>query len=376
MDVTFNEQERMLQDRARELFQREVSLDLVRAMEEDRQGYPVELWRKMAELGWLGIAFPERYGGAGLGLLELAIVAEQMGRVLAPAPYIPTIAMAGLTVLDGGTEEQRRAVLPRMARGELIATMAYLEPDRPNIGWERQELWVTAKTTGTGYVLDGAKHFVPYAHVADLILTVAKDLYTDQPVYLLADRRSPGVEVQHLSTTAGDHHCHVTFRGTPVPESMRIGGRDAGWGLLERAVQRGAVATCAYLAGAAQRALEFTVEYAKNRVQFGRPIATFQAVRHRCADMAVEADGARFITYEAAWLLSQGLPAELEVSVAKAAVSESVREVMAHGHQVHGAIGFSEEHAMPLYSRRAKMGEALFGSASLHRERVAQRLGL
>ncbi|MEE9286150.1 MAG: acyl-CoA dehydrogenase family protein [Dehalococcoidia bacterium] len=374
MDVSFNEQERMLQERSREFLEREVPLDLVRAMEEDDRGYPVDLWRKLAELGWLGIAFPEEYGGEGWRLVDLVIVAEQMGRVLTPTPYLPTVVMGGLTVLDGGSDEQKHSILPRIARGDLVMTAAYMEPNRPHIGFGDRELATTARPQGDGYLLNGEKHFVQYAHVADVILTLARDEASGDPVWLLVDRGSRGIDVTPFSTTGGDHQCHVTFADTPVPAGNRLPGD--GWELLDRLLQRGAVATCGYASGAAQKVLEFTVEYARTRVQFGRPIATFQAVRHRCADMAVEVDGARFITYEAAWGLSEGLPSELEVSVAKAYVSDAVRDVMAHGHQVHGAMGFSEEHPMPLYSRRAKMTEVLFGNANLHRERVAERLGL
>ena len=374
MDVSFNEQERMLQERAREFLEREVALDMVRDMEEDDRGYSLDLWRKLAGLGWLGIAFPDEYGGEGWRFVDLVIVAEEMGRVLAPTPFLATVVLGGLTVLDGGDEEQKQRVLPAIAKGDLVMTAAYLEPNRPNIGYGDRELSSTVQLRGDSYVLNGEKHFAQYAHVADVILTLARDEASGEAVWLLVDRGSEGIDVTPVSTTGGDHQCHVTFRDTPVPAANRLPGD--GWPVLERTLQRAAVATCGFAAGAANKVLEFTVEYARTRVQFGRPIATFQAVRHRCADMAVEVDGARFITYEAAWGLSEGIPSEMEVSVAKAYVSDAVREVMAHGHQVHGAIGFSEEHPMPLYSRRAKMTEAMFGNANLHRERVAERLGL
>ena len=376
MDVTFNERESMLQEQARDFLEREVPLDMVRAMETDARGFSDELWRKMAGLGWLGMAFPEAYGGEGLGLLDLAIVTEQMGRTLTPSPFLATVTLAGLAILDGGSEEQKQRWLPGIAKGERILSIAYLEPNKPLLGWERPDLETSAKPQGDGYVLSGDKHFVQYAHVADDILTFAKDAGSGEPIWLVVDRTTPGVETRHLQTTAADHQCHVTFNDVQVPAAACLAGGAGGWHLLTNALQRGVIATCAYMAGAANKVLEFTVEYAKERVQFGRPIGTFQAVRHRCADMAVDVDGARFITYEAAWTLSEGLPADLEVSVAKAYVSDAVRQVMASGHQAHGAIGFSEEHAMPLYSRRAKMGEVLFGNANYHREKVAQELGL
>jgi alkylation response protein AidB-like acyl-CoA dehydrogenase len=374
MDITLSEQERMLQEQARNFLAKEVTLDLVRAMERDAQGYPPALWKQMAELGWLGIPLPEAYGGAGLGMMELAIIAEEMGKALAPAPFIPAIAMGAMALLDGGSDEQRRRMLPQIARGENLLSIAYLERGKPDLGWVRDVLSTVAHRTKDGYTITGQKQFVPYAHAADDILILAADAASGKATWFIIDRTAPGVSVRRLSTTGADHLCHMELKSVAVAGQDTLSGD--GWEVLERAVQRAAVATCAFMTGAAQRVLEITTEYAKRRVQFGRPIGTFQAVSHACADMAVETEGARYITYEAAWAIDQGNEAPLTVSAAKAYVSDAIRVVMLKGHQAHGAIGFSEEHPMPLYSRRAKMGEALFGSASLHRERVAKLLGL
>lgn len=376
MDVNFNERERMLQEQARDFLKNEVSFEMVRAMEADSLGYPPELWRKMADLGWLGMTLPEKYGGEGLSFLDLIILVEELGRVIAPTPFIPTVALAALALAEGGEQAQKQRILPKVAKGELILTAAYMEPHKLMLGYERNVVATVAHKEGDGYQLTGTKHFVQFAHVADVILTFAQDHETGQPFWLLVDQTSPGVQVKHLETTGNDHQCHVTFTKTPVPSEHAFARGDAGWKLLEALVARGAMATCASLSGAAQAVLEFTVEYAKTRVQFGRPIGTFQAVRHRCSEMAADVDGARFVTYEAAWMMSEGHKADLEISVAKSYVSDAVSRVMWAGHQSHGAIGFSEEHPMPLYSRRAKMGEALFGNANFHRERVAQELGL
>lgn len=374
MDITLSEQERMLQEQARSFLAKEAPLELARAMEHDARGYPPALWKKMAELGWLGIPLPEAHGGAGLGLLELTIIIEEMGKALAPTPLIPTVALGAMAVAEGGSEEQKRRILPRVAGGELVLSVAYMEHGRPDLGWVRDVVATAAHKTKDGYTVTGQKQFAQYAHVADMLLVLAQEAASGKPLWLLVDRNAPGVTVRHLSTTAADHQCHVELKSVAVPSQDALPGE--AWTLLERMLQRGAIATCAAMTGGAQRVLEITTEYAKTRVQFGRPIGTFQAVSHRCADMAVETEGARYITYEAAWAYSQGRDAALDVSTAKAYVSDAVREVMLDGHQAHGAIGFSEEHPVPLYSRRAKMGEALFGSASLHRERVARLLGM
>ena len=376
MDVTLNEHERMLSEQARDFLSREAPLDLARAMEDDERGYPPDLWRKAAGLGWLGLPFPKEYGGEGLSLFDANLVVEQIGYTVAPLPYVAAVLLGGMIILEAGSEEQKARYLPSAAKGDRLLTAAIVEPGKLDIGYRRERPAVTAKRHDGGFALDGVKHFVQYAHTADDIVVFAFDEEAAEPVWLVVDAKAPGVEVTHLRTTAEDHHCHVTFTGAQVPESNALRSGPGAWPVLENALARGAVATCAYLSGAMRKVLEFTTEYAKTRVQFGRPIATFQAVRHRIADMAAEVDGAQYITYEASWTLSQGLPAQMEVSLAKAYVSDAARTVMSGGHQVHGAIGFSEEHPMPLYSRRGKMGEVLFGSANLHRERVAERLGL
>lgn len=376
MDVTLNERERMLSEQVRDFIEREVSLDLVRSMERDVTGYPSELWRKVAELGWLGTPFPAGYGGEGLSLFDVNLIVEQMGYGIAPLPFIPSVILAGMTLLDAGDEEQKARYLPPLVRGEQLMTAAVAEPENLDIGFLRKGPATVVKKNSDGFVLEGVKHFVQFAHVADNILVFASEEGSPEPVWLVVDSKAPGVDVTHLRTTAEDHHCHVTFSKVGVPEKNVLQAGPVAWSTLERLVARGAVATCAYLCGAMRKVLEFTTEYAKTRVQFGRPIATFQAVRHRIADMAAEVDGAQYITYEASWTLSQGIPAEMEVSVAKAYVNDAVKSVMAGGHQLHGAIGFSEEHPMPLYSRRGKMGEVLFGNSNLHRERVAERLRL
>ena len=374
MDVTLNERERMLSEQARDFLDREAPLDLVRAMEEDPQGYPPELWRQIAGLGWLGTPFPEAYGGEGLSLFDVNLIVEQIGYSIAPLPFIPAVLLGGMTVLDAGDDEQKARYLPSVVKGDRLMTAAIIEPGKLDIGYRREPPGVVAKRSGGGFVLNGVKHFAQYAHVADDIIVFASEDGASEPVWLVVDAKSPGLEVQHLRTTAEDHQCHVAFTDVSVPEANVLRSGPGAWAVLERLLARGAVATCAYLCGAMRKVLEFTTEYSKTRVQFGRPIATFQAVRHRIADMASEVDGAQYITYEASWTLSQGLPADMEVSVAKAYVSDAAKTVMAGGHQLHGAIGFSEEHPMPLYSRRGKMGEVLFGNSNLHRERVAERL--
>ena len=271
----------------------------------------------------------------------------------------------------------KKNVLPRVARGERILTLALTEPSAT---WEAKGVQLTAKAKGADYILDGTKLFVPDAHVADDVIVAARTGRSAKPEngvsLFLVSGKAPGITTTVLKTIASDKQCEVVFDGVAVPGRSLVGALNKGWPVVEKTLQRAAVAKCAEMVGGAQRVLEMTVDYAKQRVQFGRPIGSFQAIQHYCANMVTDVDGARFVTYEAAWRLQEGLPCAKEVSMAKAWTSEAYRRVTALGHQIHGGIGFTKEHDMQLYFRRAKAAELAYGDADFHRERVAQQMGL
>ncbi len=377
MDLSLTEEQEMLKKMARDFLDREAPKAYVRAMEEDERGFTPETWEKIAGLGWLGLALPEKYGGSGGGFLDLCVLLEEMGRALLPGPFFSTVLLGAYTLLDAGTEEQKKEILPRVARGERILTLALTEPSAT---WEAQGVQLTAKAKGADYVLDGTKLFVSDAHVADDIIVAARTGRSAKPEnnvsLFLVSGKAPGVTTTVLKTIASDKQCEVVFDGVAVPGRSMVGALNKGWPVVEKTLQRAAVAKCAEMVGGAQRVLEMTVDYAKQRVQFGRPIGSFQAIQHYCANMVTDVDGARFVTYEAAWRLQEGLPCAKEVSMAKAWTSEAYRRVTALGHQIHGGIGFTKEHDMQLYFRRAKAAELAFGDADFHRERVAQQMGL
>jgi alkylation response protein AidB-like acyl-CoA dehydrogenase len=377
MDFSLSEEQEMLRKMARDFLEKECPKALVREMEEDEKGYSPELWRKMAELGWIGLVFPEQYGGEGLSFLDLAVLIEEMGRALVPGPYVSTVVYCGSAILAAGTDEQKQELLPKIARGDLILTLALTEPSAT---YEPAGIEVKAVPDGDDFIINGTKLFIPDAHVADYLLCVTRTGESadgeDGITLFLVDARSEGISCEPLKTIASDRQFQVSFKGVRVPRKNMLGEAGRGWDIVKEFLPRATLAQCALMVGGAQQVLEMTVDYAKERVQFGSPIGSFQAIQHKCADMATDVDGCRFITYQAAWMLSQGLPCAAQVSMAKAWVSDAYRRVCVEGHQIHGGIGFIKDHDMQLYYRRAKLNELAFGDADYHRELVAQQIGL
>jgi alkylation response protein AidB-like acyl-CoA dehydrogenase len=377
MDISLSEEQELLQGSARDFLQKECPIRLVRAMEDDDRGYDPQLWRQMGELGWFGLVLPEEYGGSGATMVDLVVLLEEFGRALVPGPFIPTVVQFGLPLLWAGSDQQKRAYLPQLAQGQLIGTMAWHEPSATS---QPEGVETTATPQGEDFVLNGTKLCVPYALVADYLLTVARTAMGATPAdgitLFLVDAKSPGMAIDKLATIAEDHQCEVVFNDVTVPRSQVLGEPGKGWSLVEQVLQYGAVAKCAEMVGIAQQAFEISLNYAKTRVQFGRPIGSFQAIKHKLANMVIDVDGSRYITYHAAWLLSEGLPASREVAVAKAWTNEACRRVVKDGQQVHGGIGYTKEYDLQLYTRRAKAAEIAFDDSDTHREAVATALGL
>jgi alkylation response protein AidB-like acyl-CoA dehydrogenase len=343
-------------------------------MEESGTGYSKELWQEMAELGWMGLAFPARYGGGDMSFLDLAVLLEEMGRSCLPGPFFSTVVLGGLAILDVGSEEQKQECLPKLIRGEKIFTLALTEPGYHN--YDASSIAVEANRDDGNYIISGAKLFVPDAHIADYLLCVARTKPRGGVTIFLADARNPRIKYTVLKTMAGDKLCEVVFDQLPVPEANTLGRLNQGRSAVQQIVQRAALGKCCEMVGNIQRVLEMTVDYAKERKQFDRPIGSFQVIQHYCADMATDVDSARFSTYQAAWMLSEGLPCAKEVAVAKAWISEASQRVFALAHQIHGAIGVTVEHDLHYYTRRAKAAELAFGDADFYRQVVANEMGL
>lgn len=374
MNLKLTEEQEMLRASARDFLTTRCPKSLVRAMETDERGYPPDLWREIAGLGWTGLVFPEDYEGSGMGFLDLATLLEETGRACLPGPLFSTVVLGGLTLLDAGTAEQKKFYLPAIARGEAIVTMAITEPDgRYDAGY----VTVAAEASGSGYVISGTKLFVPDAHVADHLLCVTRTGKGAEDISVfIVDAGTPGLAVSPLKTMAGDKQSEVVFNRVTVPADRLVGGLNKGWPIVQRAIERAAVARCCEMVGYMQRALDMTVEYAKDRKQFSKPIGSLQIVQHYCSMMATDVDGARFATYQAAWRISQGLPATREVAVAKAWMSEAFTRVITLAHQVHGAIGCTIDHDLHYYTRHGKAADLSFGDGDYYRELVAQSMGL
>ena len=374
MRLTLTEEQEMLRKTARDFLVDKCSKKFVKQMEESETGYSGELWQEMAELGWLGLAFPGKYGGGDMTFLDLAVLLEEMGRACLPGPFFSTVVLAGLSILDIGSEEQKQEYLPKLIRGEKILTLALTEPGYDN--YDASSVTVAATRNDGNYMISGTKLFVPDAHIADYLLCVARTKPENEISIFLIDAKNPRIKYAVLETIAGDKLCEVVFDQTPLPKANILGGLNHGWSPVQKIIQRAAVGKCCEMVGNLQRVLEMTVDYAKERKQFDRPIGSFQVIQHYCADMATDVDSARFSTYQAACMLSEGLPCVKEVAVAKAWIGEASQRIFALAHQIHGAIGVTIEHDLHYYTRRAKAAELAFGDADFYREAVAREMGL
>ncbi|MFA4836938.1 MAG: acyl-CoA dehydrogenase family protein [Dehalococcoidia bacterium] len=376
MDFDLTEEQEMLRKFARDFIVDKCPKKYVREMEADEKGYSPDVWKGMAELGWMGLAFPEEYGGGGMKFLDLAVLLEEMGRSCMPGPFFSTVVLGGMTILDMGTKEQKQEFLPRISQGKLIMTLALTEASGT---YTPDGIATRAVAQGSDYVINGTKLFVPDFNVADYLICVARTkegTSADGITLFLVDARSPGISHTMLHGIASDKQAEVVFKNVRVPAKNIIGELNKGWAAVEKIIERAALGKCAEMIGGAQQVLEMTVAYAKERVQFDRPIGSFQAVQHHCANMVADVEGSKYITYEAAWRLSEGLPCAQEIAMTKTWVSEAYRRVVALSHQVHGAIGFTQDHDLHLYFRRAKAAELAFGDAGFHREKVAVEMGL
>ena len=379
MDFGFSEDQELLRDASRKFLDAECPTTFVRKMMEDDSAHATELWKKAAELGWMGILIPEEHGGIGGSFLDLVVVMEEMGKSLMPGPFFATVLLGSTAIIAGGSDEQKASILPKVSAGELLMTLAQAEKSgRYDAGGIHME--ATAKDGD--FTLSGEKLFVPDAHVADHIVVAARTSANGSPeqgiTLFLVDAKSPGVEITQLKTVdMTRRQCHVAFTDVGVASSHVIGEVDKGWPILKRVLDQATAGLCTEMVGTGQQALDMAVEYAKERVQFGKPIGSFQAVKHKCVDMMVQVENARSLTYYAAWTVDENVDeADQAVPMAKAYCSDMCKTVTSEAIQVHGGIGFTWEHDMHLFYRRGLASEAAFGSAPTHREVVAQTLDL
>ncbi|HKW95422.1 MAG TPA: acyl-CoA dehydrogenase family protein [Methylomirabilota bacterium] len=378
MNFGFNDEQELLRSTARKFFENEVASETVRRLMETPEGMSRELWAKIAEQGWLGLVFPDQYDGMGLGLVDMVVLMEEMGRAVVPGPYFSAVLLGGLAIMEAGTEAQKKEWLPKIAAGERRVALAWMEPSA-QLG--PAGIALTGVEKGGRYTLSGSKLFVHDAHTADALVVAARTrpgAGADGVSLFLVPKGTSGLAVTLLPTMDQTRKlCEVSCSDVAVGADALLGQAHAGWAPLARVLDRATVALCAEMCGGAQKVLDMTVEYAKIRQAFGRPIGSYQGVKHRAADMLVDVENSKSITYYAAWALDEGVAeAPLAVSMAKAYVSDAYRRVAAAGIQLHGGIGFTWEHDLHLYFKRAKGSEFTFGDATHHRERVAQLVNL
>lgn len=377
MNLVLSEEQEMLRTSGRDFLTDKLPKTTVKEIEQSEKGYSPELWQEIAGLGWMGLAFPEKYDGADMNFLDLAILIEEMGRACLPAPFFSTVVLGGLSILDAGSEAQKQEYLPRIAGGEAIFSLALTEP---SARYDAAAVSVKATAQGDSYVLDGIKLFVPYAHIADYMLVVARTDDKAKPedgiTVFIVDAKSPGINTTVLKSMSPDKPCEVVFNQVNVAAANILGQLNQGWNVVQKILERAAVAKCCEMVGGMQQVLDMTVDYAKERKQFGRPIGSFQIIQHYAVDILTDMEGLRLSTYQAAWRVSEGLPCAEQVAIAKAWAGEASERVISLSHQIHGAIGWTVDHDLHYYTRRAKAAEATFGNADFYREIVAREMGL
>lgn len=370
MNFDLTKAQKLLQQSARDFFSRECKPERVRELMASETAFDAELWQAMADQGFTGLTIPEEYGGLGLSLVDLIAVTEEMGRACLPGPFTSTLWAASL-IERAGNEGQRKQYLEPIAAGEMKATVALLEETGE---WNPDAVMLSANKDGKEYRLRGTKHYVNDAAVADVIIVVARE-NTDL-VLLPVERGAAGVKITETPAIDATRKLYtVEFDNVAVPESSALAFTTKTKEAVEDATDVATVALCAEMLGGMVWTLDATVEYAKTRLQFGKPIGIYQAVQHQCADMFNFTESARSATYFAAWAVAENDPAaKLAVSVAKGFCSDAAREVGNRGVQIHGGIGFTWEHNIQLYYKRAKSSEILFGDANYHREKIAEKV--
>ena len=371
MNFSFSEDQVLLRNSVRAALDEQCTPAHVRAMAEDERGYSETLWSEMAKLGWLGLPFAEEQGGAGLGLVELALVLEEMGRAAYPGPYFASVVLGGLGIQLGGSPAQKEKWLPAIASGQARASAALLEDA---LDWDPASTTATATKTGDGWRLAGLKRFVPWAHVADVVLVPARA--PEGLSLFLVDPRAAGVTLTPMvGIDVSNRWSEMRLDGVTASADAMVGRAGDAGGVLDALLRRAAVAASAEMLGAARRCLDMSVAYVKVREQFGQPVGSFQAIRHRCSEMLLEAENAHAAVYYAAWALAAGAEdAGQAASICKAYVSDAARKVCGDSIQVHGGIGFTWEYDLHLYMKRAKALEPLFGDAEFHRELIVRHL--
>ena len=372
IDLYLDEHQQLLQRSAGEFFAKRSPVERVREIEEGDLGYAPELWREMADLGWLAVTYPEAYGGTAGSLLDLYPIYEEMGRFLVPSPHLDTVVVAGETILAAGTEEQRQRVLPAITRGDAVVALALTEADG-SLG--PRSVVLAAERRGGDFVLSGTKLLVGFAPSAESFLVTARTS-ADGVSLLLVDATSDGITSTRMPNIAGQPLYAVAFDGVVVPADAVLGEPDAGWEALWPAITKGALLQTVTIVGAAYAVLEMTNQYAKDREQFGKPIGTYQAVQYMVSDILIDLHRAELLAKQAVFRVATGRPAAREAAIAIAFGKKAAAHLHRQAHEVHAGVAFMLEHDLTLYSRRSKFWENNLGDARFWQEQLAVAMRL
>lgn len=376
IDISLNEEQILIQDSAREFFQKNCPPDLVRQYENSDDEYPRDLWKQMAELGWQGMSYPEAYGGLGCSFLDVYPLYVEMGRCLAPTPFLDTVGLVGELICELGNEEQKRRILPGIANGDIIASSAIMEPDGL---YGPAGIQMAAQQSGDGYSLNGTKVLVSSVGSASWLLCAARTSgqHGEDGVSLfLIDPKSDGVSAERVPNIAGYPLYAVTFKDVTVAPDNILGTVDEVWPSLDAAMMKAAVLQSAMVVGAGQRILDLSTDYARERVQFGQPIGKFQAVQYLCTDVAIHGHLTKLLTLQAAWRIDTGRPFLREAALAKASASRAAAAMTFAAHEVHAGIAFIKDYDLQLYTLRGKHWEWSLGDLRYHLERAVEESGV
>jgi|SaaInl8_200m_RNA_FD_contig_31_1117258_length_1365_multi_4_in_0_out_0_1 acyl-CoA dehydrogenase len=370
MDLNFNSMQDMLRKSVAEFLAKECPYERVKELEESENGYDPKQWKKIVELGWPGLPFPEEYGGFDGEFMDLVIIQEEMGKRVYPSPFFATVVLCGTAIMEGGTEAQKKELIPQIADGELLLALAQHENDP---GYTEKSIKMTAEAQGDSFVLNGTKLFVLDANIADKLIVAAKSSDADVTLFLV-DAKDPGLTISKIPTIAMDNTCEVIFKDVKVPKDNILGEIGQGYETLKKVTAKAAIAKSAEMIGGCQVCIDMTAGYAKERVQYGKPIGGFQAIQHYMANMSIAYDTIYNYLYRVAWMVDAGEDATLSASVLKAKTNENFKFIADRAVQIHGGIGTTREYDVSLFFRKAKAWEFMSGDTDYHTDQVVDRI--
>jgi acyl-CoA dehydrogenase len=372
MDLDFTSEQEMLRKSVAEFLSKECPFDHVREIEDGEEGYSAKIWKKMAKLGWMELYLPEEYGGLGDPFLDVSIIMEEMGKKAFPSPFFSTVIQCGSILMDAGSEKQKKELLPKIASGKLIMSLAQMEEEgsylEPGIN-------MPAQLSGDEYVLNGTKMFVADANIAHKLIVVARTANEGVTLFLV-DAKDSGISTTKMTTIGKDNTCKVVFKDVKVSKDNLIGEPGDGWQILENMEKKAIVAKCAEMIGGCGESIEMTTAYAKQREQYDTPIGGFQIIQHYLADMKIAYDMGLYYLHKVAWMIDEGMDTSKETSALKANINEQYKFITEKAVQIHGGIGTTREFNIGLFYRRAKAFEYVMGDTDHHYEKIAELMEL